>query len=1309
MKTRHWILTLTLVMLCTALLPETSFTKTDGTVPGKIRMTLYQSGTGSERGGINDIYASIGDTISIDIFIRNFSSVPVSLLEVYLTLSGACFNIASQGSNEEKNDYYKHFKPFIQGNYLKSAFGNVMTFGNNTWGDSLTADDNGFEDWQLNYVEITGPDVGFGRPVSRLRYGIVATFQLIAKAPCDSATIKLDTDHFHMRMSSYHDPNSNDGFLYQSFQTCYITVTGMEINPPIPDLLMAPGTTDTSIDLDEHVGISSIPDSLLIWNATGNNRIGVAIDPSTHGVTFTAPLGFKGFENITFTVSDGNGNFTSDTMRVTVDDPPRLIESAIPDTIRIHEDSLEVVLNLQQIVEDSDDEFGSLNWFFTTGGNVNPLKDDNLLYLAGVRDFYGLDEMRISVYDQFSLGDSLTVPVRVLPVNDPPVIEGLLDTTIERGSAYQFNIMNYAYDVDGDPLIITWDPVEHLDIFLEGTVVTIMGKPGYIGSEQVTFTVTDPSELADNDLMYVTITPAKNPPVWSRIPKVGFAQNEADSSLVIWDYVADSDDADNLLSFEITNDDDVDIWEVNGYNGKLYLYDIDDTPGWDRLTITATDPDGNMASTQFLVFIAPADGTPLVGGIPDTTLVAGDRVPFWIDLDDYYYDIDNTDNQMTWSWGRQAAADSSVTVTINPTTRMTGLRTLSTETYGINRIFFTATDPTGKFGDDLCIITVLEDLSKPYLDLPAKIGFVEGTKDSLDLDDFVDDPEYQRSELTWAWDGNTNTVITLDEPDAFRTRPVSFSGPAGWTGWERVEFVVSNPLGGAAEDTLTVFSVPDDGSPIAGGLLEIKLKAGECTYVNLEDYYFDADTPYWDMSWTVSGNDSITVSIDPITHLAHVCAPSESWEGRENLIFTVSDPENHTSAMNVLVTVTDAFIKNVFSVMIFRNPMQEDYMDLYIRSREDLSIKPTLDILAGDDSTRVKIEAVAKNYFYGRYLLGLDKSLGTTGAADVVVRGTTSTGKAVQDSAAFAYGRVGAGGAKFAVGQVTLDIPAGALAKQAVITVIPDSPDGVVHETPLQEVLLTDLQYRIGPGALTIEIPLTVGFSVHPGAIGAGVYHYQTSTGEWSFAGARTYGDKVEAETYTTGLFRLGFDATPPQARLLDTRDGVVRLFVADYGSGIDEQSISITVDDDGTGLPFLFEPEASEVLIQNTFMPEGGEIALRISVSDRTGNNKVESFTLNANAVPGEIALEQNFPNPFNPATYISFENTSDQKVSLEVYDLLGRKVRVVANDRFPAGRHTFVWDARDDKGNAVSSGIYLYKVISGTHTITRKMLLLR
>ena len=95
--------------------------------------------------------------------------------------------------------------------------------------------------------------------------------------------------------------------------------------------------------------------------------------------------------------------------------------------------------------------------------------------------------------------------------------------------------------------------------------------------------------------------------------------------------------------------DDVDSLYVSPANGRLYLYDLDNTPGWDRITVTAIDYDNNESSTEFMVFIGPADGTPIVAAIPDTTIRAGSNSD-WIDLDDYYFDVDNTDNEMIWTW-----------------------------------------------------------------------------------------------------------------------------------------------------------------------------------------------------------------------------------------------------------------------------------------------------------------------------------------------------------------------------------------------------------------------------------------------------------------------------------------------------------------------------------------------------------------------------------------------------------------------------------------------------------------------------------
>jgi len=95
--------------------------------------------------------------------------------------------------------------------------------------------------------------------------------------------------------------------------------------------------------------------------------------------------------------------------------------------------------------------------------------------------------------------------------------------------------------------------------------------------------------------------------------------------------------------------------------------------------------------------------------------------------------------------------------------------------------------------------------------------------------------------------------------------------------------------------------------------------------------------------------------------------------------------------------------------------------------------------------------------------------------------------------------------------------------------------------------------------------------------------------------------------------------------------------------------------------------------------------------------------------ALPTEYALSQNFPNPFNPSTTISIALPNDSPVTLELFDISGRKVRTLVSGNLTAGFHDFVWDGRSDARQQVSSGVYLYRVTAGNFLQTRKMMLMR
>ncbi len=95
--------------------------------------------------------------------------------------------------------------------------------------------------------------------------------------------------------------------------------------------------------------------------------------------------------------------------------------------------------------------------------------------------------------------------------------------------------------------------------------------------------------------------------------------------------------------------------------------------------------------------------------------------------------------------------------------------------------------------------------------------------------------------------------------------------------------------------------------------------------------------------------------------------------------------------------------------------------------------------------------------------------------------------------------------------------------------------------------------------------------------------------------------------------------------------------------------------------------------------------------------------------SLPTELTLQQNFPNPFNPTTRIEFALPRASFVTLDVYNIIGRQIRTLVNQRLTAGYKAVTWNGRDNSGNQVSSGMYLYRLRTDFGIETRKMLLLK
>lgn len=94
---------------------------------------------------------------------------------------------------------------------------------------------------------------------------------------------------------------------------------------------------------------------------------------------------------------------------------------------------------------------------------------------------------------------------------------------------------------------------------------------------------------------------------------------------------------------------------------------------------------------------------------------------------------------------------------------------------------------------------------------------------------------------------------------------------------------------------------------------------------------------------------------------------------------------------------------------------------------------------------------------------------------------------------------------------------------------------------------------------------------------------------------------------------------------------------------------------------------------------------------------------------IPSAFKLEQNFPNPFNAETSIRFNLPNEQHVTLEIFNIAGKKVATLVDEHRGPGSHTIVWEGFDNRQKLVGSGIYFYRLSSEKGSVTRKMVLLK
>ena len=201
---------------------------------------------------------------------------------------------------------------------------------------------------------------------------------------------------------------------------------------------------------------------------------------------------------------------------------------------------------------------------------------------------------------------------------------------------------------------------------------------------------------------------------------------------------------------------------------------------------------------------------------------------------------------------------------------------------------------------------------------------------------------------------------------------------------------------------------------------------------------------------------------------------------------------------------------------------------------------------------------------------------------------------------------------------------------------------------------------------------------------------------EWSRA-LNGY-DEVTEETFEIILYN---QSSMPTA----SGDGVIEfqyLEIEDVDVTKNYSTIGIESPNKDQGIQYVFNNVYSDgaSILEN-------ELAIRFTTESPA--NYVAPLEINSDIIPNTFLVKPVYPNPFNPVTNIDFMVPFTQKVSINIYDILGRNLINLHNGILVSGQYKFPWNGQDKRGNEMSTGTYFLVVENGESKHVQKMLLLK
>ena len=708
-----------------------------------------------------------------------------------------------------------------------------------------------------------------------------------------SVTYMPAADYFGSDNFTYVVSDGNGG---ADTATVYITVNAVNDAPvvsDIPDQSVPEGSPFAPIPLDNYVNDVDNDDSEITWTTSPTTHVSITIINHVASIVANDP-DWNGSETVIFTATDPDGASDSDSVTFTVtgvNDPPHITSTPVTGATQGQ-------LYQYQVVAEDPDPNDTLTYTLAAAPAFLSINSaTGLISGTPAQSDVGDHTVTVVVTDLAGAADVQTYTLTVLNVNDPPTVLDIPDQTIAEGDTFAtINLDNYVNDPDNTPDQITWTSsgTTNITVTIQNRKATIVvNDPEWNGSETVVFTAMDPGGLTDSDSATFTVTPVNDPPVVGDIPDQTITEGQNFASFDLDEFVADPDNTPTEISWSVSGNVDLIVNIDTAHVVSIALPDSE-WNGSETLVFTATDPGGLSDADTAVFTVNGVNDAPVVSDIPDQTIAEGSSFA-QIHLDDYVFDPDNDDSEMSWSYSGNV--DLTVSIDAN---RVATITLPDSNWNGSETIVFTATDPGGLSDADSATFTVT-----PVNDPPVIT--------STPVTQAIEDQLYTYQVTATDPDGDPLTYSLGVAPGWLSinasTGLISGTPTNANVGDTTVTVIVDDGVNRVTVSqtyTLTVINVNDP--PVVSDIPDQSVMEDESfAQIHLDDYVDDPDNADSEISWTVSSATHFTITIDA-NRIATVTPVDPEWGGSETVIFTATDPgglSDSDSATFTVVAVND--------------------------------------------------------------------------------------------------------------------------------------------------------------------------------------------------------------------------------------------------------------------------------------------------------------------------------------------------------------------------------------------------------------------